>query len=102
MTEALKAMIEAMLEEMRRQWREGGMGLGPYVLQDDEGFDDILVDGRVDLEKVARAGLRAIPITPEMSNTGRLIIKGAANEYEREQAESAFRGMIAEITKESE
>ena len=57
MTPALKAMVEAMIAELKRQREAAGMD-APYV--EDRGPDDVIIDGHIDLEKVARAGLEAI------------------------------------------
>lgn len=67
MTPALKAMVEAMVAELNRQAEHGRPG--PYVddgvyeggVDTEPDVNSILIDGRVDLEKVARAGLEAIP-----------------------------------------
>lgn len=65
MTPALKAMVEAMIAELKRQSEEGRPG--PWVDADpahpSDTFEaiasDVGIDGRVDLEKIARAGLIA-------------------------------------------
>lgn len=53
MTVALKAMVEAMAAEIERQ-REGD-----HFVRRADGVS-VSLDGEVDLEKVARAGLEAI------------------------------------------
>lgn len=63
MGEPLKRMLSAMLSELHRQAREKSRG--PYIdagEDDPDGpdFSDMIIDGHVDLEKVARAGLEAI------------------------------------------
>lgn len=70
MTPALKAMVEAMAAELQRQNQaelermdggdENGEG-GPVVVGDLHDGVSCYVDGDIDLEKVARAGLEAIP-----------------------------------------
>lgn len=74
-TEDLDAMVKAMLEELHRQAQgEGTAKRGPYVddgstfhleggeFQMDDGpdFENVLIDGRVDLKKIALAGLQAV------------------------------------------
>ncbi len=44
-------MVEAMIAELKTQ--------SAFIL-DEDGPNDVLIDGRVDLEMVARAGLQAI------------------------------------------
>jgi hypothetical protein len=51
MTPMLQAMVEAMIAELKTQ--------SAFIL-DEDGPNDVLIDGRVDLEAVARAGLAAI------------------------------------------
>lgn len=65
MTPALKAMVEAMIAELNRQAEAGKPG--PWIdagpVHSSDTFEavarDVGIDGRVDLEKVARAGLEA-------------------------------------------
>lgn len=57
MTPALKAMVEAMGRELERQASEGGREL--WVCEIGSG-PEWAIEGRYDLEKVARAGLEAI------------------------------------------
>ena len=74
MTEALRKMVEAMLDELRRQGEEGPKG--PYIdARQDHPSDtfedmarDVGIDGRVNLEKVARAGLNALHGVDPASN----------------------------------
>lgn len=98
MTPALKAMVDAMITEVSRQVYTD------YTTEDpspDPFLNDLLVDGRVDLEKVARAGLAAIrEPSSEMSTAGKHAIKGAADEVERTQAEVAYKVMIDAILNE--
>ena len=66
MTPALKAIVEAMIAELYRQAEAGKPG--PWIdagpLHSSDTFEavarDVGIDGRVDLEKVARAGLEAL------------------------------------------
>lgn len=70
MTSALKAIVEAMIAELYRQAEAGKPG--PWIdagpLHSSDTFEavarDVGIDGRVDLEKVARAGLEAIKPAP--------------------------------------
>ena len=61
MTPALKAMVEAMVAEVTRQvytdYTTEDSSPAPFV-------NDLVVDGHLDLEKVARAGLAAIDQPP--------------------------------------
>lgn len=74
MTPALKAMVEAMATELQRQNRaelerldggdENGEG-GPVVVGDLYDGVSCYVDGDINLEKVAQAGLAAIKVLPD-------------------------------------
>jgi|ERR671914_2829501 hypothetical protein len=66
MTLALKAMVEAMAAEIARQAEIDDRGHGFYEPETYalDGNEDprVIIDAWIDLEKVARAGLAAIPV----------------------------------------
>lgn len=72
MTEAMQLFVAAMGAELERQRHEGPIFEVDYVERDGE-TSVWTLDGRFDLEKVARAGLEAI----EQNVTVGLILAGA-------------------------
>ena len=93
MTEALRKMVEAMVTEFRRQHSDDLLMVVNYV--EHASPNETVLDGRFDLDKVARAGLRAIH---DPGNEA--VFAGAAARASSESVTGTWAAMVREILTE--
>jgi hypothetical protein len=92
MSEALKAMVAAMIEDMRDQKRRTGAA---NWIDDEFGPEEVVVDGCLDVVRLAKAALAAI-----RSPTARMIDASHRPDMSEPPEEQRWMAMIDAIVKD--